>query len=228
MSFAFAPAAPTTLPIIDSKQQFPIRRVYCVGRNYAAHTREMGGNPEREPPCFFTKPADAIVAEGGPIDYPPKTRNLHHEVELVVAIGKQGSKIAKESALDYVFGYAVGIDLTRRDLQSAAKKSGMPWDSSKAFDQSAPCSAIVTAEHIGHPKSAAIRLDVNGKLRQEANIADMIWSVGEIVAELSTLFTLKAGDLIFTGTPEGVDAVAQDDVINCCIDGVGTLTVTLQ
>jgi fumarylpyruvate hydrolase len=197
-------------------QVFPVHRVYCVGRNYAAHVREMGGQPEREAPCFFTKPADA-VSMAAQIPYPPRTADLHHEVELVVALGKGGRDIPVDQALDHVWGYGVGVDLTRRDLQASAKRAGRPWDVAKGFDHSAPVSALVAASGIGHPQSGHIRLSVNGALRQSADLADMIWSVPEVIAELSTFYQLAQGDLIFTGTPEGVGPLQPGDRVSCAI-----------
>jgi fumarylpyruvate hydrolase len=204
-----------------------VHRIYCVGRNYAAHVREMGNDPQREPPCFFMKPADAVVANGSPVPYASRTANLHHEVELVVAIGAGGRHIAPRSALEHVFGYAVGNDLTRRDLQFAAKDKGLPWDVAKGFDHSAPLTAIRTVADAGHLSSGRIWLEVNGHTRQDANLAEMIWSVPEIIAELSTLFELQPGDLIFTGTPAGVGPVERGDSIVAGIDGLDTLRTTI-
>jgi fumarylpyruvate hydrolase len=186
---------------------FPVHRIYCVGQNYSAHAREMGGDPDRDPPFYFTKPADAVVASGTSVAYPPRTRDLHHEIELVVAIGKGGRQIDAKDAASHIFGYAVGIDLTRRDLQAEAKRRGLPWDTSKAFDGSAPVSAIRTVEEVGHPSNGRIWLRVNGELRQEGDLDQLTWSVPEAIAELSTLFTLVPGDLLFTGTPAGVGPV---------------------
>jgi fumarylpyruvate hydrolase len=223
------PAPPVTaLPVDGDERRFPVRRVFCVGRNYAAHAREMGHDPDREPPFFFTKPADALVIGGGTIAYPPATKDLHHEVELVVAIGKGGANIPQERALDHVFGYAVGIDLTRRDLQAEAKKLARPWDMAKAFDRSAPISALRPAARIGHPERNPIRLAVNGRVRQESTLAHHIWSVPETIAYLSGLIELAPGDLIFMGTPEGVAAVGRGDRMDASIEGVGELQVTLE
>jgi fumarylpyruvate hydrolase len=222
------PAPPVVaLPVEGDERQFPVRRVYCVGRNYAAHAREMGHDPEREPPFFFTKPADALVPGGGTIPYPPATADLHHEVELVVALGKGGADIAAAQALDHVFGYAVGIDLTRRDLQGEAKELRRPWDMAKAFDRSAPVSSLRPAARIGHPERNPIRLAVNGEVRQESTLAHHIWSVAETIAHLSGLVELAPGDLIFMGTPEGVAAVGRGDVLDASIEGVGDLRVTI-
>jgi len=226
MSYLFPPSAPVAVEIQGTAERFPVHRIYCVGRNYAAHAREMGKDPDREPPFFFTKPPSAIVANQATIPYPSRTENLHHEVELVIAIGKSGKDIPVEAALQHVFGYAVGIDLTRRDLQSQAKDKGHPWDTGKGFDRSAPLAAI-------HPApgkdfvSGKIWLKVNGEERQHGDIADLIWSVPEIISELSTLFELQAGDLIFTGTPAGVGAVKQGDRIECGVDGLDTLVTTI-
>jgi fumarylpyruvate hydrolase len=216
-----------TVAITGTALRFPVHRIYCVGRNYAAHAREMGSDPTREPPCFFTKPADAVVANGAPVRYPPRTSNLHHEVELVVAIGKGGKQIAAAEALEHVFGYAVGNDLTRRDLQAHAKDNGLPWDVAKAFDHSAPVTAIRPVADGGHPTSGRIWLEVNGQSRQDANLSELIWSVPEVVAELSTLFELQPGDLIFTGTPAGVGPVQRGDSIVAGIDGLDTLRTTI-
>jgi fumarylpyruvate hydrolase len=221
-----APATPS-IPVVGQKGRFPVHRIYCVGRNYAAHAREMGMDPERDPPFFFSKPADAVVANGTPVPYPPRTANLHHEIELVVAIGTGGRDIPIERALDHVFGYAVGNDLTRRDLQFAAREHGRPWDVSKGFDASAPVSAIRPASEMGHLERGAIWLEVNGETRQRANLSEMIWSVPEIVAELSTYFELCPGDLIFTGTPEGVGPVVRGDSLVGGIDGLETLRTTI-
>ncbi|HEX2138723.1 MAG TPA: fumarylacetoacetate hydrolase family protein [Woeseiaceae bacterium] len=218
---------PVTAPVKDSDARFPVHRIYCVGQNYAAHAREMGSDPDREPPFFFTKPADALVPSGVVIPYPPRTADLHHEVELVVAIGKAGRDVAPGQAEGHVFGYAVGIDLTRRDLQLAAKKQGRPWDAAKAFDRSAPMSAILPADRHGHPRRGEIRLDVDGEVRQQADIADLIWSVPEVIAELSTLFELQAGDLVFTGTPAGVGPVEPGQTMVARIEGLEELVTSI-
>lgn len=226
MDFVFPPAPPVFLPVIGNEAVFPVRRVYCVGRNYSEHAAEMGADT-REPPFFFSKPADALVPGGGDIAYPPLTANLQHEVELVVALGKGGSGIATEDALDCVFGYAVGIDLTRRDLQARAKEKGHPWDMGKGFDQSGPVSAIRPAAQIGHPLSGAIWLKVNGNLQQSGDLAQMSWKVAEIVANLSNYVRFAPGDLIFTGTPAGVSTVVRGDVLSCAVDGVGELEIRI-
>jgi len=223
--FVFVPPATPSVAIAGGEQRFPVHRIYCVGRNYSEHVREMGSDP-KEPPVFFTKPADAIVASGTAVPYPPRTEDFHYEVELVVAVGGSGRNISAARALDRVFGYAVGNDLTRRDLQGAAKKKGTPWDTGKAFDSSAPIGAIRPAS-LGHVDRGPIWLKVNGETRQQADIIEMIWSVPDIIAELSTLFELRAGDLIYTGTPAGVGPVKPGDRIECGIDGLETLTNTI-
>ena len=231
MSYVIPPAPLPAVPIAGSSDSFPVRRIYCVGRNYAAHAREMGSDPERDPPFFFCKPADAIVpvAQGATanVAYPPGTDNYHHEVELVVAIGKRGSNIAIETANEYVWGYAVGFDMTRRDLQFALRDKGRPWELGKAFDQSAPIAPIVPASRSGHPTAGRIWLTVNGKLKQQGDLGDLIWSVPETIAHLSKYFELVPGDLIFTGTPEGVGPVVRGDVLVGGVDGVGELSVTI-
>lgn len=212
-----------TIPVKGADARFPVHRIYCIGQNYVAHAKEMGNDPDREPPVFFTKPADAIVQDGARIPYPPRTTNLHHEIELVVAIGEGGDNIDVAGAEEWIFGYAVGVDLTRRDLQAAAKKRGGPWDVAKAFERSAPISAIRPASDIGHPAAGRIWLSVNGELRQDADISELIWSVPESIAELSTLFTLAPGDLIYTGTPAGVGPLVAGDTVEGGIDGVGEI-----
>ncbi len=212
MSHVFAPPAQVSVPVAGSALSFPVRRVYCVGRNYAEHVREMGGEVGRDPPFFFAKPADAIVLDGR-FPYPPASSDVHHEIELVVALGTGAA----------IFGYAVGLDMTRRDLQAAAKKLGRPWETAKGFDHSAPMSAILPSTEV--ISRGAITLDVNGKRRQTGDLSEMIWSVDEIIAELGQLFELKAGDLIFTGTPSGVGPVARGDRLHGGISGVGTLDI---
>jgi fumarylpyruvate hydrolase len=226
MTFAFPPPATPGVAIVGRSERFPVHRIYCVGRNYAAHAREMGKDPEREAPFFFTKPADAIVSSGTQIPFPSRTSDLHHEIELVVAIGTGGHNIGISQAPSHVYGYAVGLDLTRRDLQAEAKDKGRPWDTAKGFDRSAPITAITPAASANIDDSR-IWLKVNGALRQQGAIADMIWSVPEIIAELSTLFELAPGDLIYTGTPSGVAAIKSNDRLEGGIDGLETLTVTL-
>jgi fumarylpyruvate hydrolase len=217
-----APLIPS-LPVEGSPARFPVHRIYCSGRNYADHAREMGGDPDREPPFFFCKPADAIVSDGHDFPYPGQTDDVHHEMEFVVAIGKGGADIAVDRALDHVYGYAAGLDMTRRDLQAAAKKLGRPWDTGKGFDHAAPCGRIMPAARIGHPASGAIWLKVNGEIRQRGDLAQLIWKIPEVIAYLSTLFTLAPGDLIYTGTPAGVGPVRRGDALEGGVDGVGTL-----
>jgi fumarylpyruvate hydrolase len=225
VSYVFPVTRTPAVPIEGSADLLPVRRIFCVGRNYAEHAREMGMDPEREPPFFFTKPADAIVPGGGDVPYPSRTQNLHHEIELVVALARGGRGIAVDAALDCIYGYAVGLDLTRRDLQAEARTQGKPWDTAKAFDRSAPLSAIVPAARIGHPARGRVELSVNGALRQQGDLADMIWNVPEIIAELSTLFELAPGDLIFTGTPAGVGPLVAGDRVQGRIEGVGELQI---
>lgn len=228
MNYAIPPSPPVTLPIADSDAVFPVLRVFCVGRNYAEHAVEMGHDPDREPPFFFMKPATAVVANGGRLPFPVATDDLHHEIELVVALRSGGADLAQDSALEHVFGYAVGLDMTRRDLQAKAKEMGRPWDMGKGFDRSAPMSAIRPADAIGHPSSGAISLSVNGELRQEGDLAQQIWKVPETIAYLSTLVELRAGDLIMTGTPSGVGRVVPGDRLEGHVDGVGDLRVEYE
>lgn len=223
MSFIFAPSPTPAAAIAGSAARFPVRRIFCIGRNYAEHAAEMGASVDRGNPVFFCKPADAIVVDGADVPYPQATHELHHEVEMVVALHSGGIDIAEADALAHVFGYAVGLDLTRRDLQAIAKSKGMPWDTAKAFDHSAPLSAIRPAAEIGHPRSAALTLEVNGQVRQQSDIAQMIFSVPEIIARLSRLFELKAGDLVFTGTPAGVGPLLRGDIAHARLDGVADL-----
>jgi fumarylpyruvate hydrolase len=227
-TFVFPPAATASLEVIGQTERFPVHRIYCVGQNYAAHAREMGSNPDREPPFFFLKPADAVVANGATLDYPQRTDNLHHEIELVVAIGTGGRDIPVNAANQHIFGYAVGNDLTRRDLQSAARKIGRPWDTAKGFDHSAPMTAIHPIAQTGAIESGRIWLTVNGEFRQEADISELIWSVPEIIAELSTLYELMPGDLIFSGTPAGIGPVRSGDRIEGGVDGLDTLVTTIR
>jgi fumarylpyruvate hydrolase len=227
VAYLFEPEACVSLEIQGQEQRFPVRRIFCVGRNYAEHSREMGGNPDRETPFFFTKPATAIVANNAVIAYPARTANLHHEIELVVALNQPASAISVEQAGECIYGYAVGNDLTRRDLQGEAKQAGRPWDTGKGFDNSAPVSALVPRSQCGSLASGAITLSVNGEPRQSGDLSQMIWSVEEIIAELSTLFSLHPGDLIFTGTPAGVGAVGPGDVMEGRIDRVGRLLTTI-
>lgn len=227
MSYVFQPQAVTAIPIVGSAEEFPVRRVYCVGRNYAAHAREMGKDPDKEPPFFFMKPADGVVPGGGGIHYPPGTKNYHHELELVVALHKGGSKIAVEKALDHVFGYAIGLDMTRRDLQLAARDLGRPWDFGKSFDESAPVGPIYPVSTHGHRSEGKIELVVNGAVRQTADLSDLIWSVPETISFLSDYYALMPGDLIFTGTPAGVAAVVPGDHLVGKIESMADLEVTI-
>ncbi len=222
----FAPLPTPTVPI-DGGGEFPVRRIYCVGRNYRAHAIEMGMDPDREAPFFFLKPADTIVASGSTIAYPPRTEDYQHEIELVVAIGKGGRNIPIEKALDHVFGYAVGLDMTRRDLQMAARKAGRPWDMGKGFDQSAPCGVLSPASKVGHLAKGAISVTINGEVKQSSDISLLIWNVAEVIADLSAYGELVPGDLIYTGTPEGVGPVKRGDVLVGKIDGLQDLTLTI-
>jgi len=209
--------------VAGSEDRFAVRRIFCVGRNYADHVREMGGDPKSDPPVFFTKPADAIVASGSTVPYPPQTTNLHHEVELVVAIRHGGSGIAVEQALNHVFGYAVGNDLTRRDLQHVLRDKGLPWDMAKAFDAAAQIGSITPADRFGVPGAQAIWLQVNGQQRQRSQLSQMIWSVPEIIAMLSGYVALQPGDLIYAGTPDGVGPLQRGDQVRAGIDGLEEL-----
>lgn len=225
MSFVFAPAPVISVPVSGSDLRFPVHRIYCVGKNYAAHIREMGADL-RKPPCFFMKPTDAVVLDGK-VPYPPGTRNFHYEGELVLALGKGGSSIAPEHAAEHIFGYAAGLDMTRRDLQTLAGHSGEPWDTGKGFDHSAPLSALMPIQSCGRLDKGSLRLWVNEVLKQDADIADLIWKSHEIISHLSRLYTLQAGDLIFTGTPAGVGPVEAGDRIRLAIEGVGELQVQI-
>jgi fumarylpyruvate hydrolase len=227
LKYAFPlPSAPS-VAIAGTDQYFPVHRIYCVGRNYAEHTREMGFDPDREAPFFFAKPADAVVTSGATLPYALATQNLHHEMELVVAIGKGGVNLSRDAALEHVYGYAAGIDLTRRDLQLAARDKGRPWDVGKGFDQSAPSSAIHRVTEVGHPTRGTIRLEVNGRVRQDADLSQLIWSVPELIVELSRLFALKPGDLLYTGTPAGVGPVEPGDKVQGFIEGVDEILITI-
>lgn len=234
MSYVFEPMKTVGIPVSESEDLFPVRRIYCVGRNYAAHAREMGFDPDREPPFFFCKPNDAEsivpVADGKTvaIPYPVKTANYHHEIELVVAIGKGGKDISVEDAAKHIFGYAVGLDMTRRDLQMKMREAGRPWEIGKAFDYSAPIGEITPIAKTGELNSGDIHLTVNGKTTQKSNITHLIWSVSETIANLSTLFELKEGDLIMTGTPEGVGAVVAGDTMVATIDGLKPITINVN
>jgi fumarylpyruvate hydrolase len=214
-------SARPVVPVAGTDEVFSVHRIYCVGQNYAAHAREMGSDPDREPPFYFMKPADAVVDSGATIPWPSRTENLHHEVELVVAIGKAGKDVAVVDAPAHIFGYAVGVDLTRRDLQAVAKAAGRPWDTAQGFDRSAPLSAIRRAADVGHPASGRIWLEVNDAIRQDGDLSQMIWRVPEAVAELSRYFELQAGDLLFTGTPAGVGPLKPGDRLAGGVEGVG-------
>ncbi|MFT6775516.1 MAG: fumarylpyruvate hydrolase [Paracoccaceae bacterium] len=225
--YAIPPAPVPSLAIAGSDARFPVRRIFCVGRNYAAHAREMGKDPDREPPFFFTKPGDAVVADGTTIPYPSLTENLHFEGELVVAIGTGGRNIAEDDALSHVWGYGVGNDLTRRDLQAEAKDMGRPWDLAKGFDRSAPCGPLHPVADVGHRLIGAIQLSVNGAVRQTGDLADQIWSTPEVISILSRAVELQPGDLIMTGTPAGVGAMVPGDVCVVEIEGLGRLSTTI-
>lgn len=220
--YVIAPPPQAAIPVAGGGL-FPVRRVYCVGRNYAEHAREMGHDPDREPPFFFAKPADTLVTGGADTPYPADTADYQHEIELVVALADGGSNIPVEAALGKIYGYAVGLDMTRRDIQAVAKKGGRPWDMAKGFDHSAPIGDIVPVARIGHPESGAITLAVNGAVRQSGDISQLIWSIAESISLLSNLVELKAGDLLFTGTPAGVAAVVRGDLLEGEVAGVGTV-----
>jgi fumarylpyruvate hydrolase len=226
MNYVFPPAPQVSVAVAGSDSRFPVRRVYCVGRNYADHAKEMGADT-REPPFFFSKPADALVPGGGDVPYPLATNNLQHEVELVVALAKGGANIPLDQALSCVFGYAVGFDLTKRDLQQRAKDKGHPWDMGKGFDQGGPVGAIQPVSAVGHPARGAVWLKVNGELRQNGDLEQMSWKVAEVIANLSLYVALAAGDLIFTGTPAGVSTIVRGDVIEGGVAGVGELRIML-
>jgi len=221
MTYVFAPPTTPVLPVRGGDAAFPVHRIYCVGRNYAAHAIEMGHDPDREAPFFFQKNPDSLVTGGGDFPYPPGSADVHHEIELVVALHQGGRDIPLDSALDCVWGYAVGLDMTRRDLQAECKKAGRPWEVGKAFEHAAPCGDVVPASEIGHPDHGAIRLEVNGEVRQEGDLNQLIWKVPEMIAYLSGLFTLAAGDLIFSGTPAGVGPVQRGDTLVGTVAGVG-------
>jgi fumarylpyruvate hydrolase len=225
--YVFAPQLQPALPVRGSDQLFPVHRIYCVGRNYAEHAIEMGHDPTREAPFFFQKNPDTLVPNGGTFPYPDASKDVHHELEMVVALKSGGKDIAAGQALSHVFGYAVGLDMTRRDLQGEAKKQGRPWEVGKAFESAAPCSEIVPASTIGHPAHGAVWLKINGEPRQKGDLNQLIWKVPEMIAYLSGLFELRAGDLIFSGTPAGVGAVKRGDVLHGGVDGVGELKVTV-
>ncbi len=227
MSYVFDPPRPPSVAVVGSAARFPVRRIFCVGRNYADHVREMGNDPKSEPPIFFAKPADAVVESGAIIPYASNTSNLHHEVELVLAIGKGGAEISEDAALEHIWGYGVGVDLTRRDRQAEAKQAGAPWDIAKGFDNSAPLGALTPAGVSGHPRHGRLWLSVNGGVRQDADLSDMIWRPAEIVAHLSCSFELKPGDLIFTGTPAGVGKLELGDAVTCAVEGLAPLEFTI-
>jgi len=229
MTYAVAAPAVHTLTVAGREERFPVNRIFCVGRNYAAHAREMGKDPDREPPFYFMKPAQAAVdaAQAVTIPYPPRTSNFHHEIELVLAIGRGGANIAAANALDHIYGYAAGLDMTRRDLQLEARDKGRPWEFGKSFAASAPIGAVHRVQDVGHPRDAAITLTVNGQPRQSSDIAKLIWSVSECIAVLSQYETLEPGDLIMTGTPEGVNAVVRGDVLIGAIEGLSEISVTV-
>lgn len=224
--YVIDPVVLPSLPVAGDTRRFAVNRIYCVGRNYADHAREMGHDPDREPPFFFMKPADAIVPNGATIPYPQMTKDVHHEIEMIVAIGKGGSNISPEKALEHVFGYGVGLDMTRRDLQGEAKKMGRPWEMGKAFDNSAPCTALKTVAMVGHPAKGAIWLKVNGEVKQKGDLSELIWNVPDTIAYLSQLITLRPGDIIMSGTPAGVGPIKPGDKLEGHVDGVGDLTVT--
>lgn len=221
--YVVAPPERASLAVVGSDKRFPVRRVYCVGRNYVAHVEEMGGSADRDPPIFFQKPADAVVASGSTIPYPSVTEDFHHEFELVLAIGKGGRNIPEAEALDYVWGYGAGLDMTRRDIQGG----GRPWEIAKSFDRSCPCSPLTPVSESGHIQSGRIRLTVNGEVRQDSDVSLLIWTLPEIIARLSELFELKTGDIILTGTPHGVGPVVPGDHLEGTIDGLAPLEVTI-
>lgn len=222
--YVIPPAPRASLAVAGARERFPVNRIFCIGRNYAAHAVEMGHDPNREPPFFFLKPG-AAATDDGIFPYPTLTSNVHHEVEMVVALGVGGADISEDVALAHVFGYGLGLDMTRRDVQDEAKRLSRPWDVSKGFDYSAPCSELVLAARIGHPNAGAITLDVNGERRQTGDLNQMIWTVPEIIAVLSRAFTLVAGDIIMSGTPSGVGAVERGDVLHARLENVTDLTV---
>jgi len=226
--FVIAPPTIPSVAVTGTDARFPVRRIFCVGRNYAAHAREMGRDPDREPPFFFMKPADTVVDNGSSVPYPPQTNNFHYEIELVVAIAKGGVNIPIEKALDHVYGYAVGIDLTRRDLQLAAREQGRPWDWGKGFDLSAPIAPLHQVKDVGHIGKGRLWLAVNGTVKQDSDLSKLIWSVPEIIATLSQSMALAPGDLIMTGTPEGVGPVMRGDVMTGGIDDLGEITISVK
>lgn len=227
MSYVFEPHPQASIAVHGEEARFPVRRIFCVGRNYEAHAREMGMDPDRDPPFFFTKPADAVVASDATVPYPAETQNFHYEAELVVAVGKGGFRIAQDDAADHIFGYAVGNDLTRRDLQLKAREAGRPWDWGKAFDQSAPCAAIRRKSETGELTNGRIALTVNGEIKQESDLSLLIWNVREIISILSHSIELQPGDLIYTGTPEGVGPISSGDEVIVSIEGLGELVTRI-
>ncbi|QEN90770.1 fumarylacetoacetate hydrolase family protein [Labrys sp. KNU-23] len=227
MDYVIEPPPQAFVAVAGETAVFPVRRIWCVGRNYADHAREMGADPTREPPFFFAKPADAVTA-GGLLPFPSQTADLHHEIELVVAIGRAGRDIPVERALDHVYGYAVGLDMTRRDIQAEAKKLSRPWELAKGFDQSCPISAIVQAARIGHPDKGRIEVAVNGKVQQSGDLSQMIWSVPEAIAYLSRYVALAPGDLLMTGTPAGVSSVKPGDTLQGSCEGIGEIVVSYE
>ena len=227
MNLAIDPPKQASVAVDGSDDRFPVRRIFCVGRNYAAHAREMGKDPDRDPPFFFTKPADAVVDAGETVAYPPETENFHYEAELVVAIGMAGTNIAEGAALDHVWGYAIGNDLTRRDLQLQAREQGRPWDWGKAFDRSAIIGPVHPVDAVGHPSKGAIRLSVNDETKQDSDLAALIWSVPEIISILSHSIALAPGDLIMTGTPEGVGPLVEGDTCRIEIEGLGAIETVI-
>ncbi len=227
MKYVVAPPPQPFVPVQGEDGAFPVRRIWCIGRNFAEHAIEMGHDPNREPPFFFAKPGDAVVP-GGALPFPVQTEDLHHEIEMVVAIGKGGHDIAEADALDHVYGYAIGLDMTKRDIQSIAKKLQRPWELSKSFDQSCPISAIVPASRIGHPTQGKIEVTVNGRVQQTGDLNQMIWKVPEAIAYLSRFVGIEPGDLIMTGTPAGVSSVKPGDTLHGVCEGVGEITVTYE
>ncbi|SDE94134.1 fumarylpyruvate hydrolase [Celeribacter baekdonensis] len=223
MTYVFPPAPQATIAVDGTDDRLPVRRIFCVGRNYAAHAREMGKDPDRDPPFFFTKPADAVVDSGETVAYPPETENFHYEAELVVVIGSGGKNITEADSLSHVWGYAVGNDLTRRDLQLVAREQGRPWDWGKAFDRSAVIGPVFPVAKVGHPSSGSIKLTVNGETKQDADLNELIWSVPEIISILSHSIALAPGDLIMTGTPAGVGPLVEGDVCVVSIEGLGSI-----
>lgn len=222
--FVIAPNPIPTLPVEGSSELFPVNRIFCIGRNYAAHAVEMGHDPDKEPPFFFFKHGAAVITDGT-FPYPTETSDVHHEVEMVVALSKGGTDIAVDDALDHVYGYGVGLDMTRRDLQGEAKKLGRPWEVAKSFEASAPCGPLVPASRIGHPDQGKVELSVNGETRQQGDLNQMLWKVPEMISVLSRYFTLQPGDVIMSGTPSGVGAVERGDTMVASIEGVGEITV---